>query len=47
MKEEIQFNINEYEDLYNVTKSKKNKNSTLNKNYQPKKTRNTNTTSQN
>ena len=43
MKEEIQFNINEYEDLYNVTKSKR-KNSTINKNYkkyQPKKTRNT------
>ena len=41
MKEETQFNKSEYEDLYNVTISKKNKNSTSNENYEPKKTRNT------
>ena len=41
MKEETQFNKSEYEDLYKVTISKKNKNSTFNQNYEPKKTRNT------
>ena len=41
MKEETQFNKSEYEDLYKVSISKKNKNSTFNQNYEPKKTRNT------
>ena len=43
MKEEIQFTLKEYEDLFNVIKDKKNKNSSLyeTKSYEPKKTRNT------
>ena len=41
MKEETQFNKSEFEDLYKVTISKKNKNSTSNENYEPKKSRNT------
>ena len=41
MIEETQFNKTEYEDLYKVTISKKNKSSTSYENYEPKKTRNT------
>ena len=40
MKEETQFNKTEYEDLYNITISKKNKTASY-QNYEPKKTRNT------
>ena len=43
MKEEIQFTLKEYEDLFNVIEDKKNKNSSSyeTQSYEPKKTRNT------